>query len=82
MDTFPIVRKKDEKAHGTYRTKDRILELYDAMLQSRRAGQAWQSPLSPPPGPPSAPDGTVLPFETWKDNLPSHIHPPRSKVNV
>ena len=29
LDTFPIVRKKDEKAHGHFRTKDRILELFD-----------------------------------------------------
>ncbi|HIB67756.1 MAG TPA: hypothetical protein EYO33_22320, partial [Phycisphaerales bacterium] len=29
LDTFPIVRRKDEKAHGHFRTKDRILELYD-----------------------------------------------------
>ncbi len=29
MDTFPIVRRHDERAHGTYRTKTRILELYD-----------------------------------------------------
>src|SRR5205085_6639735 len=28
MDQFPIVRDKDEKAHGRYRTKDRILEIY------------------------------------------------------
>ncbi|MCX7047279.1 MAG: hypothetical protein NTX50_17555 [Candidatus Sumerlaeota bacterium] len=28
---FPIVRLKDESAHGYYRTKDIILEIYDAM---------------------------------------------------
>lgn len=26
LDTFPIVRRNDEKTHGTYRTRDRILE--------------------------------------------------------
>lgn len=31
MNTFPIVRRKDEAAHGTYLTKDLLLERYDAM---------------------------------------------------
>ena len=31
MDTFPIVRRKDIAKHGTYRTKDTILNTYDAM---------------------------------------------------
>ena len=31
MDTFPIVRRKDEKEHGEYRTKRVILEIYDEM---------------------------------------------------
>jgi hypothetical protein len=32
MDQFPIVRQKDEQAHGRYRTREHILEVYDAML--------------------------------------------------
>ena len=31
MDTFPIVRRKDEAAHGEYRTRRVILEIYDQM---------------------------------------------------
>jgi hypothetical protein len=31
MDTFPIVRRKDEAAHGTYRTKNAILEVFDEL---------------------------------------------------
>ena len=31
LDTCPIVRKNDEKAHGEYRTKRVILEVYDAL---------------------------------------------------
>lgn len=27
MDTFPITRRADEKAHGSYRTRERILEI-------------------------------------------------------
>jgi hypothetical protein len=44
MDTFPIVKRKDEAAHGCYRTKDTILEMYDAMI----SGQPYQTRLEPP----------------------------------
>jgi hypothetical protein len=33
MDTFPIVKRKDEAAHGSYRTKETILAMYDEMAQ-------------------------------------------------
>jgi len=40
MDTFPIVRRKDEeKNDGDFRTKRIILEIYDAMQESIRTGQ-------------------------------------------
>jgi hypothetical protein len=31
MNTFPIVRRKDEARYGEYRTKRVILEIYDQM---------------------------------------------------
>jgi hypothetical protein len=31
LDTFPIVRRKDEERYGEYRTKRMILENYDAL---------------------------------------------------
>ncbi|MFQ3674573.1 MAG: hypothetical protein SNJ83_13355, partial [Aggregatilineales bacterium] len=31
METFPIVKRKDEAAHGAYRTKQVILDMYDQM---------------------------------------------------
>ena len=31
METLPIVKRKDEAAHGEYRTERVILEIYDAM---------------------------------------------------
>ncbi len=49
MSTFPIVQRKDEAAHGTYRTRDRILEIYDGM-----ASGEWQSSLDPPVADPRA----------------------------
>jgi hypothetical protein len=45
METFPIVRRKDIAAHGTYRTKDKILEIYDAMPDTA----SYRSPLLSPP---------------------------------
>ena len=50
LDTFPIVRRKDEAAHGTYRTRDTILALYDQFAEAQTAGKAFSSPLNPPPG--------------------------------
>jgi hypothetical protein len=52
MDTFPIVRRNDEKAHGEYRTKRVILEIYDAMSDAAQSGHAYQTRLDPPPADP------------------------------
>lgn len=52
METFPIVKRNDEKAHGEYRTKRVILEIYDAMSDAVRSGQAYASRLDPPPSDP------------------------------
>ncbi|MFE7113866.1 Eco57I restriction-modification methylase domain-containing protein [Streptomyces sp. NPDC057654] len=59
LDTFPIVKRKDEAAHGTYRTKDLILAEYDRMaaagltletpLDESDSG-TYRSTLTPPPG--------------------------------
>jgi hypothetical protein len=50
LDQFPIVRQKDEDAHGSYRTKERILEIYDAMVAAQCSGRPYQTTLNPPPG--------------------------------
>jgi hypothetical protein len=53
MDTFPIVKRKDEaKYDGDYRTKRVILEIYDAMAEAMRTGQPYQTRLDPPPADP------------------------------
>ena len=65
METFPIVKRKDEAAHGEYRTKRVILEMYDQManLPAMQAPapkeehgeiavpdvSQWATPLAPPP---------------------------------
>jgi hypothetical protein len=53
MDTFPIVRRKDEAAHGEYRTKRLILERYDALAEAAANGTEYQTILDPPPAHPS-----------------------------
>lgn len=49
LDTFPIVQKHDEKAHGEYRTKRVILDVYDAMAEASLTGKPYQTRLNPPP---------------------------------
>ena len=44
MDTFPIVKRKDEAAFGTYRTKELILAAYDAMGRAQASGTEYRSP--------------------------------------
>jgi SOS-response transcriptional repressor LexA len=78
MDTFPIVKRKDEEKFGIYRTKEMILKIYDDLAECRRTGHPYVSPLTPPPGPPTDKDGHCIPMSHWdRNNWPSHIHPPK-----
>lgn len=52
LDTFPIVRRNDEKSHGEYRTKRVILEIYDEMAEAIRSESPYQTRLNPPPADP------------------------------
>jgi hypothetical protein len=52
MDTFPIVRRKDEQKWGSYRTKEMILEMYDAMGEAMRTGKQYVTRLDPAPADP------------------------------
>jgi hypothetical protein len=49
METFPIVKRRDEAAYGEYCTKRVILELYDQMAEAAETGGAYQTPLDPLP---------------------------------
>jgi len=49
METFPIVRKNDEKSYGEYRTKRVILEIYDEMAETGLTDKPYGTRLEPPP---------------------------------
>src|SRR5690606_6844076 len=44
MDTFPIVKRKEEAEFGEYRTKRTILEIFDAMTEAQVSGRPYKSP--------------------------------------
>jgi hypothetical protein len=49
METFPIVRRDDVAAHGEYRTKLRILDVYDRMRRAIDGGEPYRTLLDPLP---------------------------------
>jgi len=49
METFLIIKRKDEKAYGEYRTKRVVLEMYDHMTEAAATGIPYQTWLDPPP---------------------------------
>ncbi len=49
METFPIVKRVDEKKYGEYRTKRVILEIYDEMRRAMETGMAYETRLVPGP---------------------------------
>ncbi|MFF0063330.1 Eco57I restriction-modification methylase domain-containing protein [Streptomyces sp. NPDC005279] len=57
LETFPIVKRKDQAKHDSYRTKELILAEYDRMAaagvsleNSLVGGDNYTSTLTPPPG--------------------------------
>ena len=53
METFPIVKRQDIAEHGSYRTKELILHVYDRMAEAIETGEPYQTILDPPPADPS-----------------------------
>jgi hypothetical protein len=49
MEAFPIVKRKDKRRYGAFRTKELILEVYDAMAEAIRTGEPYQTVLDAPP---------------------------------
>jgi hypothetical protein len=53
MVTFPIVESKDVAKHGEFRTKQLILEAYDAMATTSTDGTPYDTVLDPAPADPA-----------------------------
>src|SRR6266699_7203901 len=49
METFPIVKRKDEKLYGEYRTKRVSLEMYDQIQRAMEMGEVYRTRLVPGP---------------------------------
>lgn len=70
METFPIVRRNDEKTFGEFRTKHTIKQIYAALAESSKCGSAFVSPLRPTPAAPEVRhrcDRTKLALTTQRD---------------
>lgn len=52
LDSYRILRDKDEETFGEYRTKRLILDIYETMHRAEEAGQTYQTRLNPPPADP------------------------------
>lgn len=80
METFPIVKRKDIAAHGTYRTKEAILSIFDEMAEVSESGSKLKSKLDPPPAngwvPPPLPPLEDL---VQKDSLEAQEQPVRTR---
>ena len=83
LNSFWIVRERDEKEFGTYRTKDLVLSAYDAMAVATQA-RPFLSDLEPPPGDWRAahlgrPDGDPGRWIPWSEVLSRPTaHPPEA----
>jgi hypothetical protein len=60
METFPVVKRRDIERYGSFRTKELILQVYDAMAEAARTGGSYKTILDPPPG-----QGPRHPASTW-----------------
>jgi hypothetical protein len=49
LDSFAVLRKYEERDLGEFRTKELVLEAYDAMQVAKFRGRVFQSLLVPPP---------------------------------
>jgi hypothetical protein len=63
LDTFTVLRQREERMHGESRMKRLILERYDAMTEAVLMGRSCLPVLDPPPG--CGPRHGVRSDESW-----------------
>jgi len=73
MDTFPIVKRKDEQKYGEYRTKRVILEIYDEMQAAIAAASREQRVAS---GEPATADAVRHSPFTTRRRYQTRLDPP------
>ncbi len=74
MNTFPIVRRNDEKLHdGKFRTKEVILSIYDEMAEAARTGSPYRTRLAPPPADPRVAHAPRVVVPDWDRLLPAAV---------
>ena len=54
LDTFPVLRDKEVRQYGEYRTRRLVLDRYAALATAISTGTPYVSPLDPPPADPRA----------------------------
>jgi hypothetical protein len=52
LDTFPVVRDRENKEYGEFRSKRAILEVYDSLAEAAQRNQPYSTRLDPPPASP------------------------------
>jgi hypothetical protein len=52
METFPVVKRRDEEKYGHYRTKALILDAYRRIADASVTGVPYETILDPPPADP------------------------------
>ena len=57
VETFPIVKHKDEQKYGKYRMKRVILKIHDEMERAKEMGEPYKTRLEPPPADPAVAHG-------------------------
>ncbi len=80
MESFPTVKRRDITVHGTYRTKEAILSIYDEMAEVSESGGTFTTKLDPPPAngwvPPPLPPLSDL---IQKDSIEAQEKPVRTR---
>lgn len=73
LDTFGGLQKNDERAYGSYRTKQTIVAIYDGLTDAIAGGYSYQTRLDPPPADPrvahDAADPTAVAIEQIAEEL-------------
>ena len=77
LESFPILRQREEARHGGFRTRTLVLDIYDEMSGAIRDGRVLSSRVSPPPGPPESPLSSGRDGRPSSVGWPSHVHWPQ-----